>query len=233
MKWVIANCEEYNITTVCLSLEDNKNYDSEIGVYKDLKIRRKIQILSNKNVAVIIASGNGFFEHQSQQGMSYPAIIRECISVGAVYDSNKGSLNYSASSASAYSTGKDRITPFSQRLHTSKSETNATTIFAPGAPITSSGIKHDSTYSTQEGTSQAAPVVAGAVLLIQELYFRYFDEFPQIEEIKRYLQHGAVKINDGDNEDDNVVNTGLNYLRLDIFNSLNIIEEEMKNKKST
>ena len=50
------------------------------------EIRKLIQELRVNRVAVVIAAGNHYFQHNSQQGMAYPAIVRECISVGAVYD---------------------------------------------------------------------------------------------------------------------------------------------------
>lgn len=230
LDWILANHEEYKITAVCMSLGDSGNYRSENEIGDISRIRNKIQLLANERIAVGIAAGNDFFRHNSQQGMAYPAIIRECISVGAVYDANEGHFGY-GSGAIAYSTDKDRITPFSQRLHSSLSSTNSTTIFAPGAPVTSSGINNDQGESIQHGTSQATPVTVGAIILIQELYERYHNCLPTIEEIESFLERGAVLINDGDDENDNVKNTDLNYARLDIAGSLSAIIKSIRYKK--
>ncbi|WP_020533730.1 S8 family peptidase [Flexithrix dorotheae] len=228
LDWILENHTKYNITTVCMSLGDSGNYRSEGELTNQGVLRNRIQLLRTKRIAVAIASGNDFFSHNSQQGMSYPAIIRECISVGAVYDANEGSFTYPSSGATAYSTDKDRITPFSQRLHPTISLSNSTTIFAPGAPVTSSGIDNDKGESIQHGTSQATPVTVGAIILIQELYQRHFKILPTIKEIESFLKRGAVTINDGDDEKDNVDNTGLDFPRLDIVGSLNSIIKSIR-----
>jgi len=219
LDWIINNHDEHNISVICMSLGDSGNYRNEEELFDASNIRQKIKQLRDINIATVIASGNDFFTHNSLQGMSYPAIIRECISVGAVYDSNEGGFNYQ-SGASAFSSDRDRITPFSQRLHPSLGVTNFTTIFAPGAPVTSSGINNDNGESIQHGTSQAAPVTAGAILLIQELYKRTTGNLPSIEEVINFLRRGGIKIFDGDDEHDNVTHTNLEYARLDIFDSL-------------
>ena len=68
-------------------------------------------------------------------------------------DDDVGGFTYQ-SGAKANSTGPDRITPFSQRLHESVDAACRTDIFAPGAPIQSSGIANDNAESLQHGTSQ-------------------------------------------------------------------------------
>ena len=144
----------------------------------------------------MIAAGNDYFTHQSRQGMSFPAIIRECVSVGAVYDSDGGGFSYS-SGARAQSTKRGQITPFSQRLHDSVSAATHTDIFGPGAPVTASGIGSSTALSTQHGTSQATPVVAGLVLLLQEFYRRWRGELPTVDQLVGWLQNGGVPIFDG------------------------------------
>ena len=41
---------------------------------------------------MVVATGNDYFSHGSQQGMGYPGIIRQTVSVGAVYDADQGGL---------------------------------------------------------------------------------------------------------------------------------------------
>lgn len=231
LQWVLDNHVTHKISVVNLSLGDSGNYISDDSFAADA-VRKLVQKLSDKRVAVVIAAGNSFFNHASQQGMGYPGIIREAVSVGAVYDANEGAFAY-ASGAKAFSTGAGRITPFSQRLHESKSATCRTDIFAPGAPVTSSGISSDTGFSVQHGTSQASPVTAGVILLLQEYYQRVAKSLalkypatfkapflPPVSLLVQCLREGGVIIKDGDDEDDNVTNTGLSFIRLDALLAL-------------
>lgn len=218
LQWVIDNRDTYNITVANLSLGDSGNYTTAFSS----TLRDHVQTLRAARVAVVIAAGNAFFNHGSAQGMGYPGIIPECVSVGAVYDASIGSVSYGIG-ARAFSTGPDRITPFSQRLHSSLDPDLRTDIFATGAPITSAGISSDTGESTQHGTSQASPTVAGIILLMQEYYFRENGELPTVDLIEESLRSGAVIIEDGDDEDDNVTNTGLGFLRTDAVAAIEAI----------
>lgn len=218
LQWVIDNRKKHNITAVCMSLGDGGNYGDDSQFVAD-QIRAKIQKLRNNKVAVVVAAGNDFFTHSSVQGMGYPAICRETISVGAVYDAREGGFTYSSGAVTTES-APDRITPFSQRLHQSVNTAVRTDIFAPGAPITSSGILNDEGESVQHGTSQATPVIAGAILLMQEYHFKLTNTLPSVKNLETWLRNGGVTINDGDDEADNVTNTGLNFIRVDVVNSL-------------
>ncbi|MBE7462724.1 MAG: S8 family serine peptidase [Planctomycetes bacterium] len=219
VQWVIDNRVQYNITCVNMSLGADSNDTTAPSTSESM--RAKIRTLRNAGVAVLIAAGNSYYEYNSQQGMGYPANIPECISVGAVFDSNVGSRSYGG--PTAYSTGPGRITPFSQRLHENVSSTVRTDIFAPGAPVTSAGISGPTSSSTQDGTSQATPVTAGVVLLMQQLYLRQNGTLPSVDQIEGWLRSGGVVINDGDDEDDNVTNTGLNFIRVDVVSALSAI----------
>jgi hypothetical protein len=177
-------------------------------------------------VAVVIAAGNDYFAHGSQQGMSFPAILRECISVGAVYDAPEGDFSY-RSGAKAFSTRAGQITPFSQRLHYSVNRNTRTDIFAPGAPVTSAGNQGEHGESTQHGTSQATPVTVGLLLLMQEFYQRVTGELPVVDDLVTWLRRGGVTIHDGDDEDDNVEHTSLNFLRADALSALDAVRRHL------
>ncbi len=231
LQWVIDNRETHNITVVCMSLGDGSNEVTErsmIGPRRE--IQQHIQTLTKDKVAVCIAAGNDYFRHNSKQGMSFPAIVRECISVGAVYDADEGPFSYSGG-AKAFSSKEGRITPFSQRLHVSTSRANATSIFAPGAPITSSGINGSRGESTQSGTSQATPVVCGLILLMQEFYHRMTGEMPEVALLARLLRFGGVTINDGDDEDDNVEHSNKNYRRVDALSALDAVRRHLQRQR--
>ena len=226
LQWVIDNHEKHNITAVCMSLGASDNNQDD-DFFPEPTLRKRFAALRDLNIAVGLAAGNDFFTHDSEQGMSFPAILRESVSVGAVYDDFAGPFSYS-SGAEAFSSGPDRVTPFSQRLHETVNADCRTDIFAPGAPVTSSGIENDHGESVQQGTSQATPVVIGIILLMQELHLRLTGRLPAVDNLVQWMRQSGVSINDGDNESDNVVNTGLDFIRVDAFASLAAIPRHLQ-----
>jgi hypothetical protein len=143
-----------------------------------------------------------------------------------VYDAAEGGFRY-GSGAEARSTRAGQITPFSQRLHPKVNRHTYTDIFAPGAPVTSSGIQGEHGESTQHGTSQATPVTAGVILLLQHFYMRVKNELPPVSQVISWLRRGGVEIFDGDDEDDNVQHTKLNYLRVDALSALDAVRRHL------
>jgi len=226
LQWVLDNHEQFNITVACMSLGDGSNRTSDDNLAND-GIRKKIQELRGKKVAVCIAAGNDYFKHDSQEGMGYPGIIRECVSVGAVYDAPEGSFSYGGG-AKAFSTRAGQITPFSQRLHPTVNPYTRTDIFAPGAPVTSSGINGPDGTSIQHGTSQATPVTAGLILLMQEFYKRAEGNLPEVDDLVKWLRRGGVSIFDGDDEDDNVKHTNKTYLQVDAMSALDAVRRQVQ-----
>jgi subtilisin family serine protease len=222
-QWVIDHRQEFNISVVNVSISDSQNFQSDSVSGLRAQIRDKIAALRQARVPVVISAGNDFFNHSSAQGMAFPAICRETVSVGAIYDTQiPGGFTYQ-SGAVAHSIAAGAITPFSQRLHeTAAGATPAcrTDIFATGAPLTSSGINNDHGESIQHGTSQAAPTTAGVILLLQELHQRVAGELPLVDDIERWVREGGVVMKDGDDENDNVVNTDLQFVRVDALGAL-------------
>lgn len=205
LQWVVAHAHSYNIASVNMSLGDGGNYFLPITAYG---ISDELAALAELNVIVVSASGNSFYGWGSTQGVSYPAADPNSLSIGAVYDSNAGSFGYGDGSA-AYTTGADRITPFSQRHAT------LTTIFAPGAPISGAGATGGTV--TQHGTSQASPHIAGIAALMQELAQQVLGRKLTPAEFKTLLKSSGATINDGDDENDNVTNTNLSFKRVDVL----------------
>ncbi|MCT7952936.1 S8 family serine peptidase [Ancylothrix sp. C2] len=205
LRWVVENTERYNIASVNMSLSDSRNYNSPQNLYG---ISDELQEIVNKNVMVVSASGNSFYPFGSAQGVAYPSADPNSLSIGAVYDANIGPVSY-GSGAIAYSTDADRITPFSQRHET------MTTVFAPGAPIWGAG--PGAGLIAMHGTSQAAPHVAGIAVLAQQLAERDLGRRLTQTEFANFLKSSGVTINDGDDEDDNVINTGLDFKRVDML----------------
>ncbi len=239
--WVIANRTQFNISVVNMSLGSPGNIDLDDPFPTD-SLRQKIQQLRTNNVAVVISAGNGYFNNGSQSGMAYPGIFPECVSVGAVYDADIGGpINY-VSGAIANTTGRDRVCPFSQRRFKVPNPTTGldtgTDIFAPGAAVISTGFQSDTAFSVPEhGTSQAAPAIAGIILLMQE-YHRNLtrtsatDEgvLPSVDDLERWLRRGSVPIVDGDDEDDNVTNTNKTFRRVDAVLALSSVSAHVANE---
>jgi hypothetical protein len=199
LQWVVSNAVTYNIASVNLSLGDSGNYNTTQALYG---VSDEFAALAALDVIVVAAAGNDFYAHSSVAGVSYPGADANTVGVGAVYDSNVGGTWTYGSGAEAYTTDADRITPFSQR-HGTLVET-----FAPSAPITGAGPLGP--LLTQHGTSQAAPHVAGVAVLAQQLAVQELSRRLTVPEFNTLLAESGVVINDGDDEDDNVTNTGLN-----------------------
>lgn len=211
--WVRETAADHGIRLVVLALGDGKNHVSDLS-FVQTSIHDRLQELTEEGIPVVAAAGNGYFRLDSQQGVAFPAVLREAVSVGAVYSSSLGRQKYSDGGI-AFSTGPDRLTPFSQRLHETLSPDSQTGVFAPGAKMVSSGIVTDQGQAGFDGTSQAAAMVAGILLLMQQYHFRVTQRFPTVEELVRWVRAGAVEIFDGDDEDDNVVNSRRAYRRID------------------
>lgn len=220
LDWVIANRAKYSISVVNMSLGDSGNYSTDSSFSRDT-VRQRIASLRSAKVAVCVAAGNDFWEHGSREGMSFPAICRESISVGATFDANLGKVNYYG--PIAYTTAAGRITPFSQRLHSTTSSTSRTDILAPGAAITSSGIQSDRGESTAHGTSQATPVTAGLILLAQQYWLARKGTLPTVDQLETWLRNSKYTNIDGDDEDDNVKHNNKSYVNCDALELLSAV----------
>lgn len=228
LDWVIANRTVFNITVVNMSLGATSNFTSDF--FGTDPIQQRIATLRSANVAVCVAAGNDFFLFSSLEGMSYPAIFRESISCGAVYDADIGSVFY-GSGAIAFTTGPKRITPFSQRLHSSTNSSTKTDAFTPGAALTAAGNLSDTGSSTFHGTSQATPVTAGLCLLAQQYALKKSGKMPTVDQLEKWLAATtpatANTIIDGDDEDDNVTNTGKQFIMADAVEMLNLATKDL------
>ncbi len=203
LQWVVANTAKYNIVSVNMSLGDSGNYTTRTARYG---IGDELAALASAGVIVVSAAGNNYFSNQTQ-GLAYPAADPNTIAVGAVFGANYGPMSF-GSGARANTTAPDRIAPFSQRAANID-------IFAPGALVTGASATGSGTTS-MAGTSQAAPQVAGAAVLAQQLSLQTLGRRLSLSEFRQLITNSGVTINDGDDENDNVTNTGLNFKRLDL-----------------
>lgn len=210
LQWVERNRAAYNIVAVNMSLGSG-NYTVNPYTYLD----GTLASLKNAGVFVAVASGNSYYSNGSQQGLGFPAISQYVVSVGAVWDANYGSVAW-ASGARDYSTAADRITSFTQR-------SSALDLLAPGAFITSSYLNGGTTSAA--GTSMATPAAAAAAVLVhQALDATGQSARATPDGILQILQATGKVIIDGDDENDNVVNSGLSFKRVDLGAAIEYVQ---------
>jgi len=221
LRWVLDNHEQYNITAVNMSLGSGF-FTSEAEAAGNILID-DVQRLEAAGITVVAAAGN-LYKANETPNFGTPAIF-STLSVGAVwqddYLSKVGRDDFRWDGGSIdFSTGPDRLTSFTQRLAAPN------TIFAPGAMINST-IPGGGT-ALNGGTSMASPIVAGAVALMQEAAQQFGGRLLDPSEIVDIIRSTANGIFDGDDEDDNVQNTSVNYPRLNIFNAVEEIQRRFQ-----
>lgn len=229
--WVNENAERLGITVVNLSLgsPDTNFLDDVEAVQQYPEMLRILESLASKKIAVVVAAGNSYFRFQ-KEGMSVPAIFRSVISVGAVYDDSFGRKSYRDGSE-AVSTHLDQITPFTQRLSKETSSECYTDIFSSGGSVVSAGSESDTASSKQDGTSQAAPSIAGLILLMQEYYKRLRGELPPIPLLQEVLRATSTWILDADRAEDNVLHTEKRFPRANARQSLRALHKALQTQE--
>lgn len=211
LQWVVANVTRYNIASVNLSLGDGANGVSRVSRYG---LGDELSALAARGVVVTAAAGNSYGAFQSP-GLAYPASDPSVIAVGAVFGGSYGGATFTQN-AVAYSSAVDVITPFSQRAEVMD-------IFAPGAFL-SGAARTGSGMVSMAGTSMASPIIAGAAVLAQQAATAYLGRRLTTAEFRTLLTSTADVINDGDNENDNVTNTGANFRRVNVHELVSAIE---------
>ncbi|MBI1325844.1 S8 family serine peptidase [bacterium] len=176
LEWVAANHDKYNISVVNISLSDSMNYTLNWFQYDTSygqRVTDAIAKLKSLNIPVVSASGNSF---KGREGMGFTAIVKDTISVTGV-DPSTGQL---ASNA--------------QRLGSTTAGENATDIAAPSSGFRA--ITANGSYESVDGTSFAAPVVSGSIVLMQQKYFREFGTLPTVDQIDSWLKQGGTATTD-------------------------------------
>jgi subtilisin family serine protease len=237
LDWLLADGKKEGANVVCLSLGDDGNYQAEQGIagtaQEDIKrdIAARIRSLRQAAIPTVVAVGNGFRCNNSVSGMAFPAILPECLSVGALFKDGllkNVSFGQEYCDASIISSQRNQVAPFSQRLPRGESP-HYTRLFAPGVEIVSLGIATDTSETPpSNGTSLAAPFVAGVIALMQELHKkRHNGELPSCDKLEQWLLAGGQRIVDDAGVDDNVTNTGAVFKALDALGALNAMEKDI------
>ncbi len=213
LQWVVAHAAQYSIDVVNLSLGDGQNWATSGSHYG---LGDEFAELANDGIVVVAAAGNNFFTARSQPGVSYPAADPNVIGVGAVWTQDFGGPWRWSSGAADLTTGADRIASFSQR------DAMMTEIFAPGARLV--GANQSGGTVTMQGTSQAAAYLSGTALLAQQMAREELGRKLTPQEFTELVGATGKKIVDGDDEQDNIVNTGLTFSRVDMLQLATAIE---------
>jgi Ca2+-binding RTX toxin-like protein len=196
LNWVVANAAKYNVVAVNLSL-GNGTFDRYAATGF---LSSQFRALANSNVIVVAASGNEYAARQVQ-GVSYPSSDPFSLSVGAVWP-RAGAITGQAGRT-------DSIAYFSQRDDTESD------IFAPGVNI--GAARNGGGYVELSGTSMASPEIAGMVALAQQLALTALGRRLTFDEVRSLLKSTGDSILDGDDENDQVLNTGLTFKRVDMM----------------
>lgn len=200
LQWVVDHHSQYNITVVNMSLSDGGNYAQNWFAHDagpGQRITELVGQLGTLNIPVVSATGNSF---NGRQGEGFTSIVDGVISVTATDTSG-------------------RLLPDAQRLGPSVGLGTMTEIAAPGAGF--SAPSNSGGYSSVDGTSFAAPLVSGAVVLLQQIYQQRFGALPTVAQVTDWLEKGADPIHDSV--------TGVTFGQLDIARAAALIPSPKAN----
>jgi hypothetical protein len=221
LRWVYDHRVQYNILVVNMSL--GSGFYSSVGQDSGDILLPEVRRLESAGITVVSAAGNSFKNHE-YQNVAAPGLF-STLGVGAVWKDGTNTNVQWADGAIDYTTGAGRITSFSQRL------TASNIVFAPGALIRST--VPGNSYEQMAGTSQASPVVAGCVALMQEAAQQFGGRRLSTTEVRNILVSTAVSIFDGDDENDNVQNTQVNYPRINVYAAIQEVKRRLQGSAPT
>jgi len=219
LQWVIDNASTYNIRSVNMSLGTGPvegycirgdyvcYYDEFINgyVYYEPTYDNLLNELASMEIIVAAATGNSY---KDTPGIAYPAANPSVISVSAVW-AQSGETELEGYGELIYPSQSDTLAFLAQRAP------GLVDVLAPGTNITAAGISGMNSTTVKSGTSMAAPVVAGAAVLAQQVANTYLGRSLSVEEFRCLLDQTGVSV------EDNLIQEGLiptyaTYKRIDI-----------------
>ncbi|MEE4376978.1 MAG: S8 family serine peptidase, partial [Candidatus Competibacteraceae bacterium] len=196
LQWVIDNESAFNIVAVNLPIGQGINSSVPFSGF----LSDEMAVLAEVGVVTIAAAGNDYYSYQTE-GLDYPAAEPSAIAVGATFAGDMGPVDWSNSNgARAFTSDIDRILPLSQR------SSLLGTVFAPVVPTPFD--------NEMGGTGLASAYVAGLVALSQQLAEEVLGQRLTPAQLRSLLSDSADSIVDGNDEDDNVDNTGKSFPRI-------------------
>jgi len=196
LDWIISDRPDVDVVNMSLGTFALFTGDCDAATSFTIAFAAAIDTLRGNGVPVFVSTGN----NGSGTQMQAPACVANSLSVGAVWDSNFGSITILGCTET--SPAPDLVTCFSN----SNAQTD---LFAPGAAITSTGINGGN--SVFFGTSQASPLVAGCAALL-------LDKDPTLtpDEIEDFLEASPTLVTD--------VTNGLSFPRVDCSHALSFVK---------
>jgi hypothetical protein len=147
MDWAVSQRATYNIVALNLSLGDTQQNASACTLTPYVAAVRRAR---TAGLVVVIASGN----ESHTAGVAEPACVANALAVGATYDASVGQRGFGNCTDST--TTADKVTCYSN-------SGAPLDMLAPGSVISVGG-------NTLDGTSFAAPMVAGAVAVLKQRF---------------------------------------------------------------
>jgi len=213
LEWVVAHRETYHIVAVNISLGGGC---APAGAPVE-GIEELYEALVGQGVFISVAAGNGFAVSSGREGLSVLAASNHVAAVGAVWDSDVGAVAW-LSGARDFTTGPDRIASFSQRGE-------GLDVLAPGGDIL--GLALGGGLTVRSGTSMAAPLVAGSAMLLREAGASVGVNLSPEDTLDLLARTGRLVL-DGDDENDNVANTGGAFARIDVLSAMNTLDVNLE-----
>lgn len=203
LQWVLSNADAYDIGVVNMSLGDGGAWDTAVSRYG---LGDEFAALAARGIINVAAAGNNYAQTNAL-GVAYPSSDPAVLSIGAVWTGDFGGPWRFGNGGIDYATGADHIASFSQR------DDELLDAFAPGSRLTSAAIGGG--VRAMQGTSQSAAYVSGVAALAQQLAREHLDRNLSVGEFRDLLVQTATWVTDGDDENENVTNTGLKLPRID------------------
>lgn len=157
----------------------NMSFGKGFGTHKDI-VDAAVKYAESKDVLLVHAAGNSAQDNDNTD--NFPNAMYEKKTGFLFFKKKRKAKNWIEVGALNYKEGEDAVAPFSNYGQT------VVDIFAPGMKIYSTMPENE--YAQLQGTSMAAPVVAGVAAVIRSVY-------PALtaEQVKEAIMNSVTKLN--------------------------------------